>query len=174
MRRLSCRAHLGTDQRLHVGSYDHAIAVTDHDTASFSGRLIVLALLVTAAAALPGCGSDNLSTEEAREAVEGIPYQVSVHEPDGESGILIGVARGKGNAIVHFAMVTDMDNDAVPSYLRAAADGNLTGGGGWHVFRDRETPLPGQSPAEYLEQVKISVAIDEALCRAATGDACPI
>lgn len=103
-----------------------------------------------------------------------MPYEVSIHEPEGESGILIGVARGEHGGVVHFAMVTDLDNDAVPAYLRAAADGNITGGGGWYVFRDGEFPRPGQSRAEDLEQGEISVAIDEALCIAASGDPCPV
>jgi hypothetical protein len=132
-------------------------------------RLTVLGMLVALAAAMFGCGSASLSTEEARGAIEDLPYRVSVHELDGESGLLIGAAHGEGNAVVHFAMVTDIENDAVPPHLRTAAGGNITGGGGWFVFRDHELPGGGQRSAEDREQVEISVAIDEALSRSHGG-----
>lgn len=136
----------------------------------------VLTILVVIAAGfvaerLFGPGSDPMG--EATEAIEGLPYRVTLREAS--EGVLVGTARGHHDAVVHFAASEgegERPEDIPPRLIHL--DKNVMGGGGFRVWEDSEAPHPGEPAAEWDERGRIALAIEEALCRKETGEACPI
>jgi hypothetical protein len=117
-------------------------------------------------------GSDSTSTAEAREAIEAMPFRASVHET--AAGVLLGSERGGHGVVIHFAVSKEgpEPNDIPPRLIHV--DRNVTGGGGFWVWDDSEIWFRRGTVAQWHEAATISVEIEEALCRKATGEACPI
>jgi hypothetical protein len=137
------------------------------------GVLTILAVIAAGFVAerIFGPGSDPMG--EATEAIEGLPYRVTMREAS--EGVLVGTARGHHDAVVHFAVSEgegEPPADIPPRLIHL--DKNVTGGGGFTVWEDSEAPHPGESVAEWHERTGIGIAIEETLCRKETGEACPI
>ncbi|HKZ12220.1 MAG TPA: hypothetical protein VJL81_00100 [Solirubrobacterales bacterium] len=135
--------------------------------------LVILAVIAAGFVAerIFGPGADPMG--EATEAIEGLPYRVSVREAS--EGVLVGTARGHHGAVVHFAISegeADRPQDIPPRLLHL--DKNVMGGGGFTVWEDSEAPHDGESAAEWDERGRVALDIEEALCRQETGEACPI
>jgi hypothetical protein len=137
------------------------------------GVLVVLAVVAAGFVGerIFGPGADPMS--EATEAIESVPYRVAIREAS--EGVLVGAARGHHGAAVHFAVSQEAPSEpwGIPPRL-IHLDKNVMGGGGFTVWEDSEAPHPGESVAEWDERMRIGTAIEEALCRKMTGEACSV
>jgi hypothetical protein len=135
-------------------------------------RLLALAAVVGIAVLVVRIVEDgSTSNAEAEEAIEALPYRVDVHE--GEHGVLLGTIWDRAGHPVRFAVARSYEAEGVPAWLRHL-DPNVTGGGGFILWGDGEGPQPGEIGPGGREGGKLELAIEEALCRKATGKACPI
>lgn len=135
------------------------------------GVLVILAVIAAGFVAQRIFGSDSdHPLSEAREAIEAMPYGVRFDQ--GPAGVLIGTISGR-NQVIHFAVAKSLNARGVPARLRRV-DRNVGGGGPFWVWDDAEVRLRHGTRHEWEDAVKISVGIEEALCRKATGDPCPI
>jgi hypothetical protein len=148
----------------------------------------VVALL--ACLGLAGCGgsSDAASTgtpetvANARRAIEALRYPIRLTEPTNRHGVLVG--RVQGSRGEHFAFFLFVDRSApksmpdVPGYpgFTGEMPHGLLGGGltDNYIFGSRELPGKGEGKRQFLEQSRIELDVEEALCRQATGEACGI
>ncbi|HJZ37937.1 MAG TPA: hypothetical protein VJ204_16825 [Solirubrobacterales bacterium] len=139
------------------------------------GMLVILAVVAAGfiAQRLFGSGSDSMA--EAREAVESLPYRVSTHAAPED--VLVGTALGNFGAVVHFAIAAGEAEPHPPAGVPPRLirlDKNVMGGGGFSVWEDGEAPHRGESRPMWRERIAIVSAIEEALCREGTGEACPV
>lgn len=136
-----------------------------------AGALVVLAVIAAGFVAerIFGSGDD---IAEATEAIEGMPYRVSVREAS--EGVLVGRIQGDNEVVVRFAASEEGPEpvDIPPRLVHAEKE--VTGGGGFWVWDDAEFWATHGTGAQWNEAAKISVGIDEALCRKFTGDPCPV
>ena len=134
---------------------------------------LILAVIVAGFVAqrLFGSHDDSISRGEAREAIEAMPYPVSVHESPEQ--VLIGVVHGHHGIDVRFAASESLHHPGVPARLRRV-DRNVGGAGNFWVWDDAEARLRHGTDKEWIEASKISVGLEEALCRKATDEACPV
>jgi hypothetical protein len=137
------------------------------------GALVLLVVVAAGfiAERIFGPGPDPMS--EAREAVEALPYRTSMREVS--EGVLVGTARGRHGAVLHFAISEGETHEpqGIPPRL-VHVDKNVMGGGGFTVWEDSEASHSGEARGEWRERGFIAVEIEEALCRKATGEACPV
>jgi len=137
------------------------------------GVLTILAVIAAGFVAERIFGPNSDPMGEATEAIEGLPYRVSMREAS--EGVLVGTARGHLDAVVHFAVAEgegEPPRDIPPRLINL--DKNVMAAGGFTVWDDSEAPHPGEPAAERNERMNISVGIQEALCRKETGEACAI
>ncbi|HXF32738.1 MAG TPA: hypothetical protein VN522_14585 [Solirubrobacterales bacterium] len=112
-----------------------------------SGVLVLLAVFAAGFIAQRLFGSDSDPwTSEAREAIEALPYGVSMSE--GSNGILTGTIQGHLGVVVDFTV-----NESGAS---ESPGGSRT-----------------DSRAQRQERADIGTAIEEALCRKSIGKGCP-
>ncbi|HTR75329.1 MAG TPA: hypothetical protein VMH33_08755 [Solirubrobacterales bacterium] len=135
------------------------------------GALVLLAVVAAGFVAERIFGPTSVSMGEARQAIEGMPYRVSVGEPS--EGVLVGTARTHGDSVVHFAVARSFDARGVPPRLRRV-DQNVTGGDGFLVWGDGEVRVDGETGRIERERDEVELAVEEALCRKATGKPCSI
>ena len=121
----------------------------------------------------------------ARAAIEALGYPIRLEEPAGESGVLVGRVRGTlGERFAFFLFVNRGAPDklpGVPGYPGFGPPRGLAGGvlvekedEGGYVFGSREVPRRGETKAQFKQQSKIELEVEEALCMQATGEACGI
>jgi hypothetical protein len=101
-----------------------------------------------------------------------MPYRVSAHESP--ERVLVGTVHGHDGIAVRFAISEDgpQPHGIPPRLVRV--DRNVGGGGDFWVWSDSEYWLHHGTEATWHEAADISVGIEEALCRKATGKQCPI
>lgn len=87
--------------------------------------------------------------------------------------VLIGDVRSQGGFVVHFAAADSLDATGIPPRLRRLTPEPLGGGNFW-VWDDSALQAREGTKAQWNEAARISVGIEEALCRKETGDPCPI
>ena len=126
------------------------------------GALVILAVVAArfVAERIFGPGADPMA--EAREAVEGLSYRVSMREAS--EGVLVGSAAGDHGAVVHFAIseaAPDGPEDIPPRLIQL--DENVTGAGGFSVWEDSEARHRGESMVEWRERMGIAASIEAAL-----------
>lgn len=151
------------------------------------GSIIVLLMLVS------GCGgsadgesstSRVLKTSEAKQLLQQLPYHYEFRHtaiPRGASGALAGRAANKG-VTINFGITLGRHPHgvSVPKAGTGEAYGYPRGG---FVYTD-DLRVPGRdgkwmlnkrfhTTAEWHHAADINVAIEEKLCRAATGEPCP-
>jgi|ERR1043165_3701362 hypothetical protein len=160
-------------------------------------RGYVLLSIVVVIAATGGCGTSAngegatdspriLSTNEARELLMQTPYRYAwrkVALPEGASGALAGKAIGDHQTVVHFGVSLGTEAAAVPVPRAGVEDSyDYSEGGGFVFTADLEVPgkngnvHPGRqfhTRAQWNEAIRMEVAIEEKLCKAATGRPCP-
>ncbi|HEX3362166.1 MAG TPA: hypothetical protein VHS74_14320 [Solirubrobacterales bacterium] len=139
------------------------------------GALVILAVVAAGfiGQRLFGSGPDSMA--EAREAFESLPYGVSTHSVSDD--VLVGTARGHLGDVVHFAVAAGEGWPRPPAGVPPRLirlDKNVMGGGGFTAWEDGEAPHRGESRPMWEERSEIATAIEEALCRMATGEACPV
>lgn len=136
------------------------------------GVLTILAVIAAGFVAERIFGANGpLSIAEATEAIEGLPYPVKVEEtPD---HVLVGEVRSRGGFVIHFAAADSLSGHGIPPRLRRL-DPEPSGGANFWVWDDSVREANEGTRAQWNEAAKISVDIDEALCRKETGEACPI
>ena len=157
-------------------------------------RLSIAGLLATALVTLTcGCGGPSargdssthvLSTKEARRALLQLPYKYSfrrVSLPEGATGALAGKAIGRYHTKLEFGVALGKDPKGVP--VPQAGTGEAYGYlyGGFIYTNDLQIPNKRHkwvanprfhTGAQWNEAINISVAMEEKLCRAATGEPC--
>ena len=158
-------------------------------------RLSGLGLLVMVLVIASGCGSADLggasitksissrpvlSTEAAEGLLRRLPYRYrwrDVELPQGASGALAGTAIGRHRTIVHFGISLGAEPEAVPVPQAGTLSPYYYYGGGF-VFND-DLVLPKgvgkqfHTAAQWDEATTMVVEMQEKLCKAATGEACP-
>jgi len=122
-------------------------------------------------AALLGCGSSGLDESKVRSVLDGLPYAISLTEP--EPGVLVGKADGHNGASVDFAVrLCDgkCDDSAGLSIFVPVPPGTtgdaVTGGSNW-AYLGNGGFVSGQSRRQGKASRKIDARIYVALCRAA-------
>jgi hypothetical protein len=120
-----------------------------------------------------------LSSAEAKRLLLKLPYRYrwrKVKLPEGASGALAGTAVGKHRAVLHFGISLGTEAEPVPiPEVRDAYD--YSQGGGF-VFTDDIITLDGigkqiHTAAQWHEVNIMEVEMEEKLCKASTGEACP-
>lgn len=141
-------------------------------------------------ASADGQGSDQptrvLSSREAKLLLLRLPYRYrwrQVELPDGASGALAGTVIGRHHTVVHFGIALGTGAEAVP-VPRAGTVTPVYYSRGGFVFNDdlevpgkNESVHPGKqfhTAAQWNEAGTIVVEMEETLCKAATGEACPV
>jgi hypothetical protein len=115
--------------------------------------------------------NEPLSVGEAEEAIEGMPYRVTVREtPD---HILVGEVRGSDAVVVHFAAAESLEAHGIPARLRRL-DREPTGGANFWTWDDSEVWRRKGHSGQSNEAASISTELDEVLCRKETGKACSV
>jgi hypothetical protein len=136
------------------------------------GVLTILAVIAAGFVAERILGPHGaLSTAEAAEAIEEMPYHVEVEETPRH--VLVGKVRGHDGLVVRFAAADSLDATGIPPRLRRLTS-EPQGGGNFWVWDDSARHVRGETNIQREEASRISVGIEEALCRKETGDPCPI
>jgi len=133
------------------------------------GALVLLLVIAAGflAQRLFGSASEH-PLSEAREAIEGMPYPVSVTE--GPSDALVGSVRGR-NQIVHFVVAkTPGGIDWAETPAGRAAKPRAAGP--FWLWDDAERGRSRQTGVEREERAELAGELEEAICRKATGNAC--
>lgn len=136
--------------------------------------LAAFAVLVSATAvfAMAVSRSDSEFTlQEAEEALEALPARIEVHKQPG-SDVLVGRVRGRHDSFAFAVSLNDPPWPGVPAVLQAT-DGNPTGGQGFLVWVS-EVERRDETAAAFGERMEIGSGMEQALCRAETGDPCGI
>lgn len=140
---------------------------------------------------MAACGGSEdsarvLSTAEAKHVLLELPYSYhfrGVVVPEGASGALAGTAIGHHHTVLHFGVSLGGDPDpvSVPQAGTEEAYGYPAGG---FVFTDdlqvrgkheKWEPAPQlQTAAQWNEAGHMEVAMEENLCKAATGEPCHV
>lgn len=150
-------------------------------------QLVRLGLLIAVVGAIVGCGSSTkgapshvLSAREAEHLLLQLPYRYrwrQVKLPKGASDALAGAVVGKHHTIVHFGISLGTEPQAVPVPRAGTLTPYYYWGGGF-VFND-DLVLPKgigrqfHTAAQWNEATTMTVAMQEKLCKAATGEPCP-
>jgi hypothetical protein len=136
------------------------------------GVLTILAVIAAGFVAERILGAhEGLSPAEAADAIEAMPYQVKVGETP--THVLVGSVQGHQGFVVHFAAADSLDAAGVPPRLRRLAP-EPSGGANFWVWDDSVLEAEEGTKAQWSEAARISVGIEDALCRKETGDPCPI
>lgn len=135
------------------------------------GVLVILVVIAAGFIAQRIFGSGTDPMHEAQEAIDALPYGISMRETS--EGVLVGTIQGHLGVAVHFAVADSLDARGIPSRLRRI-DPEPIGGGGFWIWEDSAGGPRGQTENEVRERTTIAVSIEEALCRKTTGDACPV
>lgn len=152
-----------------------------------TGLLIILILL----AAAVGCGSSAdgastvrsarvLSAAEAKRLLSDLPYRYrwrEVEAPEGAASALAGKATGKHHASLHFGISFGVHSDPVVVPQSGTSSAYAYSRGGF-VFTDDVVTPHGvgrqiKNAAQWREANLMVVKMEEALCKAATGEVCP-
>ena len=160
-------------------------------------RIIFGLLVIAIAAASFGCGgsangqssvgsSRVLSSAEAKRLLLQLPYRYRwrpVELPEGASGALAGTVFGKHHTVVHFGISLGPEAEAIPVPQAGIVTPVYYPRGGY-VFNDdlvvagkNETFHPGKqfhTAAQWDEAGTMVVEMEEKLCKAATGEPCPV
>ncbi len=163
-------------------------------SAKMAFRALAGATIYVAITTIAGCGgsaggsdtSKILSTGETKQIVKELPYAFSFRSvplPEGATGAVAGRAVNKRGVVIRFGISLGRHPKAVPvqhadpsgayGYPRAGFvytdDATIRNARGQRVVNGRF-----RTDAEYHEALDINVAIQESLCKAATGEPCPI
>ena len=151
--------------------------------------LAAAAVVMALAVLIVACGSSEdstrvLSAAEAKHLLLELPYRYhfrKVAVPQGASGALAGTAIGDHHTVLHFGISLGGEPDpvSVPQAGTEEAYGYPRGG---FVFTDdlqvrgkheKWEPAPQfRTAAQWNEAGHMEVAMEETLCRAATGEPC--
>jgi hypothetical protein len=140
--------------------------------------------LMTCAAvvlALGGCsnaqGDDRLQGGEVRSALTNLPFPYklwTVKPPVGAEAAFRGVAHGKHKSTLHFAITVGDSPEPIliPKTKLQNPYGSAKAG---FVFNsDSAEGTKFQTNSQWYAAMDMSVAIQERLCKKATGEVCPI
>ena len=158
-------------------------------------------LLVTIMVVAVGCGSSAtggssavlrstsashvLSASEAEHQLLRLPYHYRwrrVELPKGAEGALAGTATGKHRTVIHFGISLGTEAEAVPVQRAGVVTPYYYSRGGFVFNDDLEVPGKGENvhpgkqfhtAAQWDEATTMVVEMQEKLCKAATGEACP-
>jgi hypothetical protein len=128
--------------------------------------------------AVGGCGDDKmLDPNQVKTTFDSLPYKVTFkptrYRPSGES-IFRGIAKTPRGHSLAFAISVGDSPRPVPVPL----SGTKTAAGLFSlgfVFNDNsEFVRATDTPQSWKERVDMAVDLEQSLCRAATGNACPI
>jgi hypothetical protein len=153
-------------------------------------RFVCLFVLVSALAAIYGCAgsasgsTEILTTKQAKDVLVQLTYDYEFRRvtlPEGASGALAGRMVGK-KAVVNFGVSLGRHPEGVPVPKAGAEEAYGYPRGGF-VFTD-DLLVPGRhghwhrparfrTKAQWNEAVSMVVDMQEQLCKAATGEACP-
>jgi hypothetical protein len=131
--------------------------------ARLRGILVLLAGATLAlAAAAAGCGGGGVSTDEARDALAELPYEIEYEDP-GQDGVLTGVARAKNGAAVRFALA--VTGTELPKRLVATFGDqpDLVSGSGFTIVTENVFG-PGETPDFGNTRTAIAVRLESAIC----------
>jgi len=165
------------------------------------GRLLLLLVpgvislaTVSCIAVLTGCAGTSsnpeklavLSVQETKSVLRSLPYRYifrEVRTPAGAYGAVAGRVRGKHRTVLNFGIslgdapervpvpgagTLEFDSEPQAGFVLTDDLQVPNGHGGWKVGERFK------SVAQWREANNMEVAIVEALCRAATGEPCPV
>jgi hypothetical protein len=137
-----------------------------------------------AAAVTTSSGAKTLDGPETEAVLRQLPYRFRFHgvpTPDGASGAIAGRAIGPGDVALRFGVSLGGAGDAVS--LGPHTDvADATGGETFRLSDDTMIVVDGKpreparfsTVARWRTAMRMAVAIEEKLCRATEGGACPI
>jgi hypothetical protein len=148
-------------------------------------ELLAVALIGLLAMSLQACGgAKTLNDEETKALLRQLPYRFEfrpVAVPDGASGAVAGVAYGPHHTVLRFGVSLGREGD--PISLGSHSDlADATGGETFRVTGDDTLIVDGRlrfnprikTKAQWHTVASMHVDIEEKLCRATEGHACPI
>lgn len=149
------------------------------------GLALTIAVAVAGVLALQSCGgTKTLSEEETKQLLRQLPYRFefrSVADPAGASGAVAGTAYGPHHTVLRFGV--SLGRGGAPVSLGPHSDlADATGGETFRVTGDN-TLIVGdklrfnpriKTRAQWHTVTDMHVDIEEKLCRATEGHACPI
>jgi hypothetical protein len=130
----------------------------------FGGFLAILAVIAAGFVAQRLFGSHSDPMSDAREAIVGLPHDVTLQE--GSEGVLVGMVQGRHGVAVHFAVsegAPDAPIDIPPHLIQV--DKSATRVGEFTVWEDSEVRRAGETSVELREREEIAVELEEALGR---------
>lgn len=151
------------------------------------GAMVVALLCVVVMAAFAvGCGSTDegsLSSDSAKAALQELPYRYefkSVEVPKGASDAFAALVHGPHRTTVSIGVALGRDAHAVP--VPPAGDFNAVGDSGFVFNTDLLIPVGEktiqgkgiQTRVQWRTAISMISAMEEKLCREATGKPCPV
>lgn len=131
--------------------------------------------------ALGGCsnaqGDDELQADDIRPALRGLPFRHklwNVEAPTGDDAAFRGVAHGKHGSTLHFSIVLGERLRVIPIPNTRLQNPLIYSAAGFVVNTDSAEGAKFKTQAEWHAAMDMSVAIQERLCKKATGELCPI
>lgn len=141
--------------------------------------LLAASLLLIAS----GCGSASgdsaggkLASSDVRPTLRDLPYEISltrIKGPPGNTASFRGKARGPGETILKFSVGIGDAPKTIPVKplgVQNAAQEDASG----FAYNDNAWPTEFGSSAQWKVAARMSVDIWESLCKAATGEPCPV
>lgn len=154
-----------------------------------AGRAILLSLFLCIGT-LVGCsGSSNtsvLSEENAKRALQQLPYRFkfeAVDIPSGAVGAVAGQATGPHETVVHFGIALGDSPDGVPVRDAGVFDSFGYPEGGFLFTSDLSigfaegsvvTNPRYETAKQWSTAIEMEVEMTDRLCKAATGEPCPV
>ena len=138
--------------------------------ALLAAALIPLVLVSGAVAIGTGNKAPSHSVADVRRIFESLPYRMSFREPLNRSGVIEGQAWTHRNTSMRWMAAVGSAKLPPIAFSRRWDPG----GGSEFVFSDNDLELAPSNRREWHELVRMSVAMNEAMCRLFTGGPCEI
>lgn len=158
---------------------------TVYSTASTGMKRIAIPSLLSAGLLFlaSGCGSASgesasgrLAPSDVRQALRSLPYEISltrIKGPSGNTASFRGKARGPRDIILKFSIGIGDPPKAIPVKPLGVQNSAHEDASGF-VYNDDAWPSEFGSLAQWKVAAHMSVDVWESLCKAATGEPCPV
>jgi hypothetical protein len=153
-----------------------------------ASKMRYLALGVACSITVIGCGggaagNETLTESEVKGLLRTLPYRIDFRKvviPNGADGAVAGRAYGRYKTVLNFGIALGSSPGPVPVPHAGTKESYGYPNGGFLLTDDlnlREVSgelVPTKTFKQWREAGRMEVAITDKLCRAATGEPCPI